>query len=173
MNQFIIENPLLCIVIAFIIGAVIMNITSVLAIRMAVENEVEKALGEDDDERIGLYPVKPSNAPVPPAPIIHKRVLPIWLGKDECGITYIYFDKPEIYENGTGPFSENVEGTYYHTPNCSYIDITDLYKDENNNFKDYILNEAKSMENLPYGIKKIILYDNDVVKMLNAIRGFH
>lgn len=173
MNQFIIENPVLCIVIAFIIGAVIMNITSVLAIRMAVENEVEKALGEDDGERIGLYPVRSSNVPAPPAPIIHERVLPIWLGKDECGITYIYFDKPEIYENGTGPFSENVVGTYYHSPNCSYIDITDLYKDENNNFKDYILNEAKSMENLPYGIKKIILYDNDVVKMLNAIPGFH
>ena len=166
MNQFIIENPVLCIVIAFIIGAVIMNITSVLAIRMAVENEVEKALGEDDN-----FPV--SNLPAPPAPITHERVLPIWLGKDECGITYIYFDKPEIYENGTGPFSENVVGTYYDSPNCSYIDITDLYKDENNNFKDYILNEAKSMENLPYGIKKIILYDNDVVKMLNAIPGFH
>ena len=166
MNQFIIENPVLCIVIAFIIGAVIMNITSVLAIRMAVENEVEKALGEDDN-----CPV--SNLPSTPAPIIHERVLPIWLGKDECGITYIYFDKPEIYENGTGPFSENVVGTYFHSPNCSYIDITDLYKDENNNFKDYILNEAKSMENLPYGIKKIILYDNDVVKMLNAIPGFH
>ena len=173
MNQFIIENPVLSIVIAFIIGAVIMNITSVLAIRMAVENEVGKALGEDDGERIGLYPVRSSNIPAPPAPIIHERVLPIWLGKDECGITYIYFDKPEIYENGTGPFSENVEGAYFHSPNCSYIDITDLYKDENNNFKDYILNEAKSMENLPYGIKKIILYDNDVVKMLNAIPGFH
>ena len=51
--------------------------------------------------------------------------------------------------------------------------LLDNYKDENNNFKDYILNEAKSMENLPYGIKKIILYDNDVVKMLNAIPGFH
>ena len=173
MNQFIIENPVLSIVIAFIIGAVIMNITSVLAIRMAVENEVGKALGEDDGERIGLYPVRSSNVPAPPALIIHERVLPIWLGKDECGITYIYFDKPEIYENGTGPFSENVEGAYFHSPNCSYIDITDLYKDENNNFKDYILNEAKSMENLPYGIKKIILYDNDVVKMLNAIPGFH
>lgn len=166
MNQFIIENPVLSIVIAYIIGAVIMNITSVIAIRMAVENEVGKALGEDDN-------CSGSQLAPPPAPIIHKRVLPIWLGKDECGITYIYFDKPEIYENGTGPFSENVEGTYYHSPNCSYIDITDLYKDENNNFKDYILNEAKSMENLPYGIKKIILYDNDVVKMLNAIPGFH
>ena len=173
MNQFIIENPVLCIVIAFIIGAVIMNITSVISIRMAVENEVEKALGEDDGERIGLYPVRSSNVPAPPAPIIHERVLPIWLGKDECGITYVYFDRPEIYANGTGPLCEIVEGVYYHSPNCTYIDITDLYSDENNNFKDYLINEAKSMENLPYGIKKIILYDNDVVKMLNAIPGFH
>ena len=173
MNQFIIENPVLSIVIAYIIGAVIMHITSAITIRMAVEKEVGKAMGEEDDERIGLYPVKPSNAPVPPAPIIHKRVLPIWLGKDECGITYVYFDKPEIYENGTGPLSEHIEGVYYHTPNSTYIDITDLYKDEDSNFKDYLINEAKSMENLPYGIKKIILYDNDVVKMLNAIPGFH
>lgn len=37
MNQFIIENPVLCIVIAFIICAVIMNITSALTVRMAVE----------------------------------------------------------------------------------------------------------------------------------------
>ena len=50
MNQFIIENPVVCIVIAFIIGAVIMNITSVLAVRMAVEKEVTKALGEEDVE---------------------------------------------------------------------------------------------------------------------------
>ena len=160
MNQFIIENPVLSIVIAYIIGAVIMHITSAITIRMAVEKEVEKAMGEEED-----LPDVTSFQP--------DRLLPIWLGKDECGITYIYFDKPEIYENGTGPFSENVEGTYYHSPNCSYIDITDLYKDENNNFKDYILNEAKSMENLPYGIKKIILYDNDVIEMINAIPGFH
>ena len=166
MNQFIIENPFLSILVAYIIGAVVMNIILALVIRKEVEKEVGKVLGEEDI-------CSGSELAPPPAPIIHKRVLPIWLGKDECGITYIYFDKPEIYENGTGPFSENVEGTYYHSPNCSYIDITDLYKDENNNFKDYILNEAKSMENLPYGIKKIILYDNDVVKMLNAIPGFH
>ena len=96
MNQFIIENPVLSIVIAYIIGAVIMHITSAITIRMAVEKEVERAMGEDDDERIGLYPVKPSNAPVPPAPIIHKRVLPIWLGKDEGGITDVYCGKPGI-----------------------------------------------------------------------------
>lgn len=167
MNQFIIENPVLSIVIAYIIGAVIMHITSVLAIRMSVEKEVERAMGEDEHICSG------SELAPPPAPIIHKRVLPIWLGKDECGITYVYFDKPEIYENGTGPLSEHIEGVYYHTPNSTYIDITDLYKDEDSNFKDYLINEAKSMENLPYGIKKIILYDNDVIEMINAIPGFH
>ena len=50
MNQFIIENPVVCIVIAFIIGAVIMNITSAITVRMAVEKEVTKALGEEDVE---------------------------------------------------------------------------------------------------------------------------
>ena len=51
MNQFIIENPVLCIVIAFIIGAVIMNITSAIIVRMAVEKEVERALGEEEEEK--------------------------------------------------------------------------------------------------------------------------
>ena len=50
MNQFIIEHPVFSIVLAFIIGAVIMNITSVLAVRMAVEKEVERALGEEEEE---------------------------------------------------------------------------------------------------------------------------
>ena len=50
MNQFIIENPVFSIVIAFIIGAVIMNITSAITVRMAVEKEVTKALGEEDVE---------------------------------------------------------------------------------------------------------------------------
>ena len=47
MNQFIIENPVFSIVIAFIIGAVIMNITSAFTVRMAVEKEVERALGDE------------------------------------------------------------------------------------------------------------------------------
>ena len=51
MNQFIIENPVFSIVIAFIIGAVIMNITSALTVRMAVDKEVAKALWEEDEMR--------------------------------------------------------------------------------------------------------------------------
>ena len=52
MNQFIIENPVFSIVIAFIIGAVIMNITSALTVRMAVEKEVTKALVDEEDTRV-------------------------------------------------------------------------------------------------------------------------
>ena len=48
----------------------------------------EKELGEEHGERIGLYPAKPSNAPVPTPPIIHDRVLPIWLCKDESGLSH-------------------------------------------------------------------------------------
>lgn len=154
MNQFIIENPALCIVIAFIIGAVIMNITSVITIRMAVENEVEKALGEDDGER-------------------HERVLPIWLGKDEDGTTYVYFSNPQLFEAGTGPHCDSIEGAYYVSNDGTYVDITDLYSDETNNIKTDLINEVKRMDNLKYGTLKIDLYDNDVIKMIHALPGYH
>ena len=173
MNQFIIENPVLCIVIAFIIGAVIMNITSVLAIRMAVENEVEKALGEEDDERIGLYPVKPSNAPVPPAPIIHKRVLPIWLGKDEDGTCYVFFDEPQMHEAGTGPCSETIESAYYTCEGSVYLHIDDLYDGENSSIISYLQKEFKKMDNLKYGTRKLYLCNRDVIEVLNGLPGFH
>lgn len=173
MNQFIIENPVLCIVIAFIIGAVIMNITSALTVRMAVENEVEKALGEDDGERIGLYPVRSSNVPAPPAPIIHERVLPIWLGKDEDGTTYVYFSNPQLFEAGTGPHCDSIEGAYYVSDDGTYVDIDDLYSDDTNNIKTDLINEVKRMDNLKYGTLKINLYDNDVIKMIHALPGYH
>ena len=60
MNQFIIENPVFCIVIAFIIGVVAMNATLVLAVRMEVAKEVTKALGGEENER--------SHITVPPVP---------------------------------------------------------------------------------------------------------
>lgn len=154
MNQFIIENPVLCIVIAFIIGAVIMNITSVISIRMAVENEVEKALGEDDGER-------------------HERVLPIWLGKDEDGTTYVYFSNPQLFEAGTGPHCDSIEGAYYVSDDGTYVDIDDLYSDDTNNIKTDLINEVKRMDNLKYGTLKIDLYDNDVIKMIHALPGYH
>ena len=166
MNQFLIENPVVCIVIAFIIGAVIMNITSALTVRMAVEKEVEKALGEDDN-----CPV--SNLPCPPAPITHERVLPIWLGKDEDGTTYVYFSNPQLFEAGTGPHCDSIEGAYYVSNDGTFVDITDLYSDDTNNMKTYLINEVKRMDNLKYGTLKINLYDNDVIKMIHALPGYH
>ena len=96
MNQFIIENPVLCIVIAFIIGAVIMNITSVLAIRMAVENEVEKAVGEEEDDSYKL------------------PILDVWLGIDGNGCRCFYLAPPVKYEKGTGPLFDYGCDYYYH-----------------------------------------------------------
>lgn len=173
MNQFIIENPVLSILIAYIIGSVVMHIISVLAIRMTVEKEVEKALGEEDDDRIGLYPVKPSNAPVPPAPIVHDRVLPIWLGKDEDGHCYLYFVEPKMYEDGTGPWAETSYGVYYSSYDGVYIDIFDLYKDEKWLIKEELMKVFMEMDNLKYGIRKLCLYDNQVLELINAIPGLH
>ena len=167
MSQFIIENPFLSILIAYIIGAVVMHIISVLAIRMTVEKEVEKALGEEDDDRIGLYPVKPSNAPVPPAPIVHERVLPIWLGKDEDGQAYIFFEEPTKYDGHTGPYRNSYSEAYYETESEKHLCLDD-FEDSHSTIISDLKNELHRMDNLKYGVLKINLYDDDVVRFINA-----
>lgn len=164
MNQFIIENPVLSIVIAYIIGAMIMHITSVLAIRMAVEKEVEKALGEEEDLP-DVSHLGPSFQP--------DRLLPIWLGKDECGACYVYFAEPQMHEAGTGPYAETVEGAYYTCDECAYIDIDELYKAENSSIIYHLQKEFEKMDNLKYGTRKLYLCNRDVIEMINAIPGFH
>ena len=122
MNQFIIENPVLCIVIAFIIGAVIMNITSALTVRMAVEKEVTKALGEEDveeeetrdprnEESFGLF-----------------TSLAVFLGVDEDGCRCLYLAKPDRYKNGEGPLADLGHDYYYHPTLQFLIDDFDLDK---------------------------------------------
>ena len=160
MNQFIIENPVLSIVIAYIIGAVIMHITSVLAIRMAVEKEVGKALGEEED-----LPDVTSFQP--------DRLLPIWLGKDEDGSCYVFFDEPQMHEAGTGPCSETIEGAYYTCEGSVYLHIDDLYDGENSSIISYINKEFKKMDNLKYGTRKLYLCNRDVIEVLNGLPGFH
>lgn len=164
MNQFIIENPVLSIVISLIIGAVIMYIISVLAIRMAVEKEVEKALGEEEDLP-DVSQLGPSFQP--------DRLLPIWLSKDECGSCYVYFAEPQKHEAGTGPCSETIDGVYYTCDECEFIDIDELYKDENSSIIYYLHKEFEKMDNLKYGTRKLYLCNRDVVEMINAIPGFH
>lgn len=164
MNQFIIENPVLSIVIAYIIGAVIMHITSAITIRMAVEKEVEKALGEEEDLP-DVSHLGPSFQP--------DRLLPIWLGKDECGACYIYFAEPQMHEAGTGPYAETVEGAYYTCDECTYIGIDELYKAKNSSIIYHLQKEFEKMDNLKYGTRKLYLCNRDVVEMINAIPGFH
>ena len=120
MNQFIIENPVVCIVIAFIIGAVIMNITSVLAVRMAVEKEVERALGEEEKEETreswnkGNFGIFTS--------------LAVFLGVDEDGCRCLYLAKPDRYKKGEGPLADLGHDYYYHPTLQFLIDDFDLNK---------------------------------------------
>lgn len=160
MNQFIIENPVLSIVIAYIIGAVIMHITSAITIRMAVEKEVEKAMGEEED--------LPDVTPFQP-----DRLLPIWLGKDEDGSCYVFFDEPQMHEAGTGPCSETIEGAYYTCEGSVYLHIDDLYDGENSSIISYLQKEFKKMDNLKYGTRKLYLCNRDVIEVLNGLPGFH
>ena len=126
MYQFIIENPVFCIVIAFIIVVVAMNATAVLAVRMAVEREVAKALGEENER---------SNIPVPPVPSeqepkIEDRSerLIVMLGVDGDGCRCLYLDLPLLYQQGEGPLAEMGHDYYYHPTLQILADDFDLDK---------------------------------------------
>ena len=106
MNQFIIENPVVCIVIAFIIGAVIMNISSVLAVRMAVEKEVERALGEEEEEETEYS--------------FFNMLVNVYLGVDGDGTRCFFLCHPDVYAKGTGPLKD-CKGDYYYDPNIMFI----------------------------------------------------
>ena len=166
MNQFIIENPFLSILIAYIIGAVVMNIILAIAIHREVVKEVEKVLGEEDI-------CSGSELAPPPALIVHERVLPIWLGKDEDGHCYLYFVEPQMHEAGTGPWVETSDGVYYSSYDGVFIDIFDLYKDEKCLIKEELMKVFMEMDNLKYGIRKLCLHDNQVLELINAIPGLH
>ena len=156
MNQFIIENPVVCIVIAFIIGAVIMNITSALTVRMAVEKEVTKALGEEDVEEetrasgnvqeeedtkepwarrreelwkeITENSASPTHsAQVPKIDEASER-LHVGLGVDEDGCRCLYLAMPDRYKKGEGPLAELGHNYYYHPTLQFLVDDFDLDK---------------------------------------------
>ena len=121
MNQFIIENPVVCIVIAFIIGAVIMNISSVLAVRMAVEKEVERALGEEEEEEETRDPRNEESFGL-------FTSLAVFLGVDEDGCRCLYLAKPDRYKNGEGPLADLGHDYYYHPTLQFLVDDFDLDK---------------------------------------------
>lgn len=145
MNQFIIENPVFSIVIAFIIGAVIMNITSAITVRMAVEKEVERALGEEEEEEtrdprneesFGLF-----------------TSLAVFLGVDEDGCRCLYLAKPDRYKNGEGPLADLGHDYYYHPTLQFLIDDFDLDKLAELGINIRLGKEYVSMEIVPFMLK--------------------
>ena len=121
MNQFIIENPVFSIVIAFIIGAVIMNITSAITVRMAVEKEVERALGEEDEEEETIDPRNEESFGL-------FTSLAVFLGVDEDGCRCLYLAKPDRYKNGEGPLADLGHDYYYHPTLQFLVEDFDLDK---------------------------------------------
>ena len=145
MNQFIIENPVFSIVIAFIIGAVIMNITSAITVRMVVEKEVERALGEEEKEETreswnkGNFGIFTS--------------LAVFLGVDEDGCRCLYLAKPDRYKKGEGPLADLGHDYYYHPTLQFLIDDFDLDKLDELGINIRPGKEYEPMEFVPFILK--------------------
>ena len=146
MNQFIIENPVFSIVIAFIIGAVIMNITSAITVRMAVEKEVERALGEEDEEEETRDPRNEESFGL-------FTSLAVFLGVDEDGCRCIYLAKPDRYRKGEGPLADLGHDYYYHPTLQFLIDDFDLDKLAELGINIRPGKEYVSMEIVPFVLK--------------------
>ena len=155
MNQFIIENPVLCIVIAFIIGAVIMNITSALTVRMAVEKEVTKALGEEDVEEETREPWDEDFSFTPNISII------VYLGVDGDGCRCLYLAAPDHYKQGEGPLPELGHDYYYHPTLQFLADDFDLDK-----LAELDIDIRPEKEYEPMAFSLFILKGKNVLKFL-------
>ena len=160
MNQFIIENPVLCIVIAFIIGAVIMNITSALTVRMAVEKEVAKALGNEEEEQcpVAALPASPEQKRI----IIEKvEILTVMLGVDGDGCRCLYLAPPKLYKQGEGPLAEIGHDYYYHPTLQFLVDDFDLDK-----LAELGIDIRPEVEYKPMSVKLFRLENDKVLKFL-------
>ena len=154
MNQFIIENPVFSIVIAFIIGAVIMNITSAITVRTAVEKEVERALGEEDEEEETRDPRNEESFGL-------FTSLAVFLGVDEDGCRCLYLAKPDRYKNGEGPLADLGHDYYYHPTLQFLIDDFDLDK-----LAELDIDIRPEKEYEPMEFSLFILKGNNVLKFL-------
>lgn len=126
MYQFVIENPVFYIVIAFIIGVVAMNATALLVVRMEVAKEVTKALGEENERSHITAPPVPSEQ----EPKIEDRSerLIVMLGVDGDGCRCLYLDLPLLYNKGEGPLAEMGHDYYFHPTLQILADDFDLDK---------------------------------------------
>lgn len=156
MNQFIIENPVVCIVIAFIIGAVIMNITSALTVRMAVDKEVAKALGEEEEEEETRELWDAEDYSISP-----NAVLTVYFCVDGDGCRCIYLAAPDHYKQGEGPLSELGHDYYYHPTLQFLADDFDLDKLAE---LDIDIRPEKEYEPMAYSL--FILKGENVLKFL-------
>lgn len=156
MNQFIIENPVFSIVIAFIIGAVIMNITSVLAVRMAVEKEVERALGDEEEEEETRELWDAEDYSISP-----NAVLTVYFCVDGDGCRCLYLAAPDHYKQGEGPLSELGHDYYYHPTLQFLADDFDLDKLAE---LDIDIRPEKEYEPMAYSL--FILKGKNVLKFL-------
>ena len=156
MNQFIIENPVVCIVIAFIIGAVIMNITSALTVRMAVDKEVAKALGneEEEEETRELWDAEDYS-------ISPNAVLTVYFCVDGDGCRCLYLAAPDHYKQGEGPLSELGHDYYYHPTLQFLADDFDLDK-----LAELDIDIRPEKEYEPMAFSLFILKGNNVLKFL-------
>ena len=154
MNQFIIENPVFSIVIAFIIGAVIMNITSAITVRMAVEKEVERALGEEDEEEETRDPRDEESFGL-------FISLAVFLGVDEDGCRCLYLAMPDRYNKGEGPLPELGHDYYYHPTLQFLADDFDLDK-----LAELDIDIRPEKEYEPMAFSLFILKGKNVLKFL-------
>ena len=174
MNQFLIENPAVCIVIAFIIGAVIMNITSALTVRMAVDKEVAKALGEEEETRETwerqrqdlikeiMENLAPQASPEQKRVIIEKaEILTVMLGVDGDGCRCIYLAPPKLYKQGEGPLA-GIGHDYYYHPTLQFLaDDFDLDK-----LAELGIDIRPEVEYKPMAVKSFRLENDKVMKFL-------
>ena len=156
MNQFIIENPVVCIVIAFIIGAVIMNITSAITVRMAVEKEVERALGDEEEEEETRELWDAEDYSISP-----NAVLTVYFCVDGDGCRCLYLAAPDHYKQGEGPLSELGHDYYYHPTLQFLADDFDLDKLAE---LDIDIRPEKEYEPMAYSL--FILKGKNVLKFL-------
>ena len=156
MNQFLIENPVVCIVIAFIIGAVIMNITSALTVSMAVEKEVTKALRneEEKEETREIWDEQDFS-------LLTNALLTVYLGVDGDGCRCLYLAMPGRYKQGEGPLAEIGHDYYYHPTLQFLVDDFDLDK-----LAELGINIRPEGEYEPMAYSLFILRGKNVLKFL-------
>ena len=156
MNQFLIENPVVCIVIAFIIGAVIMNITSALTVRMAVEKEVTKALGdeEEEEETREIWDEQDFS-------LLPNALLTVYFGVDGDGCRCLYLAMPGRYKQGEGPLAEIGHDYYYHPTLQFLVDDFDLDK-----LAELGINIKSEVEYEPMSYSIFKLEDENVLNFL-------